>query len=74
MPMRKSSAAVSPRFTRRSYFVDETTIRRARRVLGAETDAEAVRLAVERVVEMEEFWRLMARSRASLEPGSIEIP
>jgi hypothetical protein len=70
--MRKSSSSASRRFTRRSYFVDETTIRRARRVLGAQTDAEAVRLAVERVVEMEEFWRFMNRTRASLEPGSIE--
>jgi hypothetical protein len=64
----------SARFTRRSFFVDEGAIRRARRVLGVHTNAEAVRLAVERVVEMEEFWRFMTRSRARLKPESIELP
>jgi Arc/MetJ family transcription regulator len=74
MPMRRISRQPSARFTRRSFFVDEGAIRRARRVLGVHTNAEAVRLAVERVVEMEEFWRFMTRSRASLKPESIEVP
>jgi hypothetical protein len=43
-------------------------------MLGVHTNAEAVRLAVERVVEMEEFWRFMTRSRASLKPESIGVP
>lgn len=73
MPMRRISRRPSARFTRRSFFVDEGAIRRARRVLGVHTNAEAVRLAVERVVEMEEFWRFMRRSRARLKPGSIEL-
>jgi hypothetical protein len=73
MPMRK--IAMRPgRYTRKSFFVDPDAIDRARKALGADTEAEAVRLAVERVVEMEEFWRFMARSRASLKPGSIEAP
>jgi hypothetical protein len=38
------------------------------------TDAEAVRLAVERVVEMEKFWRFMVGTRASLKPGSFGVP
>ena len=62
------------RYARRSFFVDEGAIRRARRILGVPTNAEAVRLAVERVVEMEAFWRFMTRSRASLEPESIDVP
>jgi len=74
MPMRRISRQRSARFTRRSFFVDEGAIRRARRVLGVHTNAEAVRLAVERVVEMEEFWRFMTGSRASLKPDSIELP
>lgn len=74
MPMRQVSRRSSARYTRRSFFVDEGAIRRARRVLGVHTNAEAVRLAVERVVEMEEFWRFMTRSRASLKPESIEAP
>jgi hypothetical protein len=67
--------AVRPvRYTRKSFFVDPQAIDRARKVLGAGTDAETVRLAVERVVEMEKFWRFMAGARGSLKPGSIEAP
>lgn len=62
------------RYTRRSFFVDEELVRRARKALGVDTNAEAVRLAVERVVEMEEFWRFMAKTRKSLMPGSIAAP
>ena len=61
-------------YTRKSFFVDEKAIKRARKALGVGTDAEAVRLAVERVVEMEEFWRFMTATRGSLKPGSIEAP
>jgi Arc/MetJ family transcription regulator len=74
MPMRQVSRRPSTRYTRRSFFVDEEAIRRARRELGVRTNAETVRLAVERVVEMEEFWRFMTRSRVSLKPESIEVP
>ena len=59
---------------RKSYFVDERAIRRAKRVLGAPTEAETVRLAIERVTEMERFWKFMERSRGKLPPGSIERP
>jgi len=62
------------RYTRKSFFVDAQAIDRARKVLGAGTDAETVRLAVARVVEMEKFWRFMAGTRGSLKPGSIEAP
>lgn len=41
--------AAPVRYTRRWFFVDEGAIRRARRVLGVQTNAEAVRLAVDRV-------------------------
>lgn len=47
---------------------------RARRALGAGIDAEAVRLALERVVETERLWRFMASSRGRLKPGSFETP
>lgn len=62
------------RYTRKSFFVDSNAIDQARRALGAGTNAEAVRLAVDRVVEMEKFWRFMAGTRAGLRPGSIEAP
>jgi hypothetical protein len=73
MPVSKTS--MKPvRYTRKSFFVDAQAIDRARKVLGTETDAETVRLAVERVVEMEKFWRFMTGTRGSLKPGSIEAP
>jgi hypothetical protein len=71
--MRKTSTR-PVRYTRKSFFVDAQAIDRARKALGAGTDAETVRLAVERVVEMEKFWRFMAAARGSLKPGSIEAP
>lgn len=72
MPMK--TAVRAARYARRSFFVDDRAIQRARKALGVGTNAEAVRLAVDRVVEMEEFWRFMARSRQSLRAGSFEAP
>jgi hypothetical protein len=60
------------RLTRKSYFVDPRMVRRARKVLGVATEAETIRVAVERVTEMEMFWRWMRKSRRSLRPGSFE--
>jgi hypothetical protein len=59
---------------RTSFFVDVHALRKARRVLGVSTDAEAVRMSVERVAEMERFWRFMRKSRRALKPGSVEGP
>lgn len=59
---------------RKSYFVDEQAIQRAKRILGVSTDAEVVRLAVERITEMERSWKLMHSTRGKIEPGSFERP
>ena len=56
---------------RKSFFVDERAVARARKVLGAATDAEAIRLSVERMAEMEEFWRFMKRTYGTLRRGSF---
>jgi len=48
---------------RKAFFVDEGTLRRARKALGAATDAEVVRLSVGRIAEMEEFWRGLVGGR-----------
>lgn len=58
--------------TRKSFFVNTRTLRRARKALGVATDAEAVRIAVERAAEMEAFWRFMTNSRGTLKRGSFE--
>jgi Arc/MetJ family transcription regulator len=64
----------APRYKRKSFFVDEEMVQSARRALGVGTSAQAVRLAIERVVEMEQFWRFMTASRRSLRRRSIEAP
>lgn len=63
--------ARKPRLKRRSFFVDERTLRQAKRALGVASDAEVIRQSVERIAEMEEFWRFMKRSAGALKPGSI---
>ena len=54
--------------------MDERKLRQAKRALDARSEGEAVRRAVERIVEMEDFWRFMTRSRGKLGPGSFEAP
>jgi len=73
MPVGRSTVGAT-QYVRKSFFVDEKAVRRARKALGVATDAEAVRLSLDRVVEIEEFWRFMAGTRKSLKPGSIEMP
>lgn len=62
----------APALQRKSFFVNPRVVRRAQKVLRVGTEAEAVRLALDRVADMEDFWRFMARTRRSLNPGSIE--
>ena len=59
---------------RKSFFVDEHALRRAKKVLGVATDAEVVRLSVARIAEMEAFWQFMKNSRRTLKPGSLRAP
>ena len=59
---------------RKSFFVDEQALHRAKKALGVATDAEVVRVSVERIVEMEEFWQFMKNSRRALRPGSMRVP
>jgi hypothetical protein len=59
---------------RKSFFVDEAALRRARKALGVSTDAEAVRLSVERMAEMEAFWQFMKRTHGTLPRRSLRAP
>lgn len=45
----------------KSYFVDERALSRAKKALGVKKDAEVIRLSIERVAKMEEFWELMKK-------------
>jgi hypothetical protein len=60
------------KLTRKSFFVDPSSLRRARKALRVKTDAEAVRASLERVAEMEEFWRYMEATRGRLAPGGFD--
>jgi hypothetical protein len=51
---------------RRSFFVDERELRRAKKVLGAASDAEAVRLSLEQVAEMADFWAALDKTSGTL--------
>jgi hypothetical protein len=59
---------------RKSFFVDERALQRAKKALGVATDAEVIRLSVERIAEMEEFWQFMDKTRGSLPADSFEEP
>jgi hypothetical protein len=60
------------RLKRTSLFLEPSALARARRVLGATSDAEAVRMSLERIVDMERFWAFIRRTRRSLPPKSFE--
>jgi hypothetical protein len=70
----RETVARPKRLTRKSFFVDAKAIREAQKALGVSTQAEAVRVSVDRVLEMLVFWRFMAEQRKALKPGSIEVP
>jgi hypothetical protein len=59
------------KLTRKSFFVDERELEEARRALGAETNAEAIRTALREVARMKGLARFMTRTRGSLRPGSF---
>ncbi|MBI2999604.1 MAG: hypothetical protein HYY46_14315 [Deltaproteobacteria bacterium] len=66
--------SIGTKLKRKSFFVDETALHRAKKALGVRTNAEVIRLSVERIAEMEEFWEFMKKSRRTLHPGSLERP
>jgi hypothetical protein len=64
----------TPALKRRAFFVDERALRAARKAFGASSDAETIRLSIERVAEMEQFWYFMRDTRKAMSPGSFEEP
>lgn len=59
---------------RKSFFIDEAALKRAKRLLRVSSDAEAIRVSLERVAEMEQYWRFMDQSRGKLAADSFEDP
>jgi len=72
--MQVENMARPARLKRKSFFVDERKLGQARKALGVDTDAEAVRLSIEWVAEMEAFWRFMSKTRGKLKPDSVDAP
>ncbi|HRI70683.1 MAG TPA: hypothetical protein PK156_40905 [Polyangium sp.] len=67
-------AASNRGLKRKSYFVDENMVQRAKKLLRAETDSDAVRISLERLVENEEFWQFMDDTAGALDGDSFERP
>ena len=65
---------IGAKLKRKSFFVDESSLHRAKKALGVKTNAEVIRMSVERIAEMEKFWEFMGKSRHALKPGSLERP
>lgn len=66
--------APSQGLKRKSFFVDEQDLARAKKVLGVATDAEVIRLSVARIAEMGRFWQLMDSSKQTIRRGSFRRP
>jgi hypothetical protein len=64
---------VSTSLKRRSYFVDHKAIERAKRILGAPSDADVVRIAIDRVIEMDRFREFIEKTKGSLPRGSFRV-
>ena len=57
---------------RKSYFVDVDMIKKAKRLLGVNSEAEAIRISVQRMVEMAKFWSFMDKASNSVKKGSFK--
>ncbi len=65
--------ATRAKLKRKSFFVEERALQRAKKALGAKTDAEVIRMSVERIAEMEALWQFMNKSRHTLKLGSFKV-
>jgi len=75
MPMRPRKRHVSKQnLLRKTLFVDARALTRAKRLLRASSDAEAIRVSLDRVGEIERFDRFMKASRGKLPKASFEEP
>jgi hypothetical protein len=64
---------MSAKLKRKAFFVDEIDLRKARRALGARTDAETIRASLRVVAGMTSLARFMERSGGSLPVGSFSV-
>ena len=59
---------------RKAFFVEPKTLKSARRILGARSDSEAVRLALDRVKEIEESWKPLLKLAGVAKGESFREP
>lgn len=66
-----SGGYMATKKVRKSYFVDTDMVKKAMKLLGTNSEAEAIRISVQRTVEMATFWKFMDRTSHSLKKGSF---
>ena len=59
------------KLTRKTFYVDLASLKRARKALRVRTDSEAVRASLAMVVEMEELWPFLEKTAGKLGPKSF---
>ncbi len=59
------------KLVRKSYYVDQNVIKKAKKILGVQSEAEAIRISVRRMLEMSEYWEFMDKTSNSLKKGSF---
>ena len=62
---------MATKLKRKSFFIDERELEAARRALGVDTDAEAVRGALREIARMRALARFMDKTRSSLPSRSF---
>lgn len=64
--IRKTSSLV-----RRAYFVDPRMVKKAARLLGAKSDAHAVRRLVSQFLDQQKFLKFMQKSAGTVKRGTF---
>ena len=73
MPIKGGVMSQEISLVRKSYFVDPKIVARAAKLIGASSEAEAIRTIMAQFVEQERFWKMMKKSGNTLKKGSFKI-
>ena len=58
---------------RKNFYLDESVIKKAKKILGAKTETEAVQKALEQIVFEEEYWNAFTELKVKEEHFDIEL-
>ena len=62
-----------PKKKRKNFYLDESVLRKARKILGTRTETEAVEKALERIIFEEEYWRAFTELEGKEEHFDLEL-